>query len=218
MRIINLLINESLLKAELALNTANAETVVALCRNYARLLAEYRHELSELRGIPEINLAEASALGRELVEQARRAVKAAIEITDRDQDRIGALLDSFVSITQHQAADTFNSLKYEDADNWTASEAGVQRILPTGRENGVGMRRVAVAVGGASGINEPVFEKSQSPSGSHSAGAGIEMFSFDDQTMISEMATELLTVEEAEEIAGRLRREAFVDHKITFYK
>ena len=81
MKIINLLINEDVLKAEIALERAGSDDIVTLGRAYLASLREYREQLHGLGGIPDINLAEQSKLGRELVEQSRRAIRAAIEIT-----------------------------------------------------------------------------------------------------------------------------------------
>ncbi len=125
MKIINLLINEQLLKAELALGKATSDNIVQLCRDYLRLLSEYRDQLHKLRGIPEINLAQSSSLGRELIEQSRKAVRAAVEITVREHNSTQALLGSFVSIKAHEAAETFNTLAYKDATNWETFSGGI---------------------------------------------------------------------------------------------
>ena len=127
MKIINLLINENVLKAELALEQASSENIVQLCRNYLALLTEYRDQLFGLRDIPELNLEQQSSLARELIEQARRAVRAAVEITVRERNRTTALLDSFIKITNHQAADTFNLFSYKGHTNWEAGSGGVRR-------------------------------------------------------------------------------------------
>lgn len=191
------MINEHLLKAELALNDATADNVIGLCRNYLHLLAEYRDHLRELRGIPEINLAQASALGRELVEQARKAVLASVEITVREYNRTEALLGSFVSITNYQAAETFNYLEYKGAVNWKASSAGVHRILPTGSGETAEFRRTFASSAIAVRANESATVTNAATT----------------ETIIDQ-----LTVEEAVDTAGRLRREAYVNHKITFLK
>jgi len=158
MKIINLLINESVLKAELALEHAKSEDIIQLCRNYLALLTEYRDQLFGLRDIPELNLDLQSALARELIEQARRAVRAAIEITVREHNRTEALLKSFTTITKHDAAKTFNLFSYKGHTNWEAGSGGVQSS--DGKE------------------------------------------------------VEKMTVEEAVEIASRLRREAYVMNRL----
>jgi len=126
MTIINLLINESLLDAELALSKATSDNIVELCRNYIRLLTEYRDRLYELRGIPEINLAQTSLLGRELIEQARKAVRAAVEITVRERNQTESLLESFTSISGYEATETFNQLKYKGFDSWELRGGGIR--------------------------------------------------------------------------------------------
>jgi predicted phage tail protein len=126
MKIVNLLINENVLKAELELEQATSENIVQFCRNYLALLTEYRDQLFSLRDIPELNLEQQSALARELVEQARRAVRAAVEITVKERNRTEALLASFTKITISEAAATFNLFSYKGHTNWQAGSAGVQ--------------------------------------------------------------------------------------------
>ncbi|MET0751758.1 MAG: hypothetical protein ABWZ66_00160 [Pyrinomonadaceae bacterium] len=126
MTIINLLINESLIDAELALGKATSDNIVELCRNYLKLLTEYRDQLYDLRGMPEINIKQPSSLGRELIEQARKAVRAAVEITVRERNETESLLESFTTISGHEAAETFNQLKYKDSDSWEMRAGGIR--------------------------------------------------------------------------------------------
>ena len=205
MKIINLLINERLLKAELAVNEATSDDIIELCRTYLDLLAGYRDHLRGLRNIPEINLTQASTLGRELVEQARKAVRDSVEITVREHNRASALLESFTSITNRQAAETFNVLKYREADNWEASSLGVHRKLSDGRTEKPRFQLAAVG-----------------PSGSHTAGPGLDHLSlnhdYTKETPGKEISVEQFSVEEAIDIASRLRRDAYIDRKITFFR
>lgn len=127
MTIINLLINERLIDAELALSKATSDNIVELCRIYLKLLTEYRDQLYELRGIPEINLKQSSSvLGRELVEQARKAVRAAVEITVRERNATESLLESFTSINGFEAAETFNQLQYKGFSAWELRAKGIR--------------------------------------------------------------------------------------------
>lgn len=118
MLIIELLVNEKLIKAEFALNQANSGNIVDLCRDYLQVLTEYRDELYKLRGVPEINLQQPSLLARELVEQVRKAIRSAVEITTRERHRTESLLASFISISGYEVVNTFNRLKYRGFDNW----------------------------------------------------------------------------------------------------
>jgi hypothetical protein len=69
---------------------------------------------------------------------------------------------------------------------------------------------------------EPAISEQPGPSGSHSAGPGIEHLNFyrsyGEEPGINDRSVEKLTVEEAVDIASRLRREAYIDCKITFFK
>lgn len=126
MRIINLLINEDLLKAELALEKATADDVVELAKNYLEKLKEYRDQLHQLGGIPEIDIAQQSKLGRELIEQSRKAIRAAIEVTTNERNRVESLVDSLTLINGWDAAATFNRLKHKDSMDWELAASEVR--------------------------------------------------------------------------------------------
>lgn len=127
MLIVELLVNENLLKAEFALNQANSGNIIELCREYLRILTEYRDELYKLRGSPEITLQQSSSLARELTQQVRKAIRSAVEITTRERNKTEALLESFTSISGYEAIDTFNRLKYKGFDDW---HLGANSIYP----------------------------------------------------------------------------------------
>jgi hypothetical protein len=126
MLIVELLVNENLIKAETALSGADSDNIVELCRKYILLLTKYRDELSKLRGIPEINFQRSSALARELTEQVRKAIRSTIEITTRERNHTESLLESFTAISGYEAAETFNRLKYKGFDNWEMRAAGIR--------------------------------------------------------------------------------------------
>lgn len=126
MKIINLPVNENLLQAKAALAQAASENIVELSRNYLLALDAYRDELYRLSKMPEINLSYGSAFGRELIEQSRNSVRAAIELTVRERNKTQALLDSLTVITGYQAAETFNQLKYKGFDDWEMRAGGVR--------------------------------------------------------------------------------------------
>lgn len=132
MLIVNLLVNENLIKAEFALSQANAENIIELCGEYLQVLSEYRDELYKLRGMPEIDLQQPSTLARELAEQVRKAIRSALEITTRERNQTESLLGSFTSISGYQAIDTFNRLKYKDSNDW---ELGSNSIRPHNNSN-----------------------------------------------------------------------------------
>jgi hypothetical protein len=124
--IINLLINERLFNAELAFSRANSDNIIELCREYLRILTEYRDQLQALRVIPEINLQHSSTLARELTDQSKKAIRVAVEITVRERNQTEALLKSFTSISGYEAVETFNQLKYKGFDNWELRSSGIR--------------------------------------------------------------------------------------------
>jgi hypothetical protein len=158
MKIINLLINEDLLKAEIALERATADDIVELGNRYLDKLNEYREQLHGLSGIPEIDFAQQSRIGRELIEQSRKAVRAAIEVTTNERNRVESLINSLTLVNGWDAAATFNRLEHKDSKDWEL--AGTE---------------VRVAKGG-----------------------------------------ERMSVQDAVELAGLLRREAYIKWKLVF--
>ena len=155
-----ILTNEDLLKAELALKESTSENIVQLCRDYLLLLSEYRDQLYQLRGTPEINLNQSSTVAREQVEQMRKAIRTSLEITTSERNEIELLLKSFTSINSYEATKTFNRLEYKGFNTWELGAGGV---------------RLKGATDG-----------------------------------------KRLSVQEAVDTAGRLRRDAYIAHKIIF--
>jgi 5'-3' exonuclease len=139
MLIVKLLVNEKLLNAESALNQADSGNIIELCRNYLAVLKEYRDELSKLRGAPEISFQKSSPLAREMTDQVRKAIRAAIEITTSERNLTESLLESFTSISGYEAADTFNYLRYKGFDNWEMQSGGV-RPKETGEDAIIGIQ------------------------------------------------------------------------------
>ncbi|MBX7173165.1 MAG: hypothetical protein K1X72_19505 [Pyrinomonadaceae bacterium] len=118
MQIIKLLISEKITNAKFALRNASSENIIELCREYLRLLDEFRDELDKLRGTPEINSSPNSLLARELIEQTRKAIRAEVELTTEEFNNTEALLNSFVSISDYDAVQTFNKLEYKGFIEW----------------------------------------------------------------------------------------------------
>lgn len=113
-----MLINEKLNKAESDLSRANSGNIIELCRDYLQTLTEYREDLYKLRGSPEINLQQPSALARELIEQFRKAVRTAVETATIKRHQTERLLRSFTAISGYEAVNTFNHLYYQGFDDW----------------------------------------------------------------------------------------------------
>lgn len=161
MKIVSLLINEDVARAERDFEMATSGNIVELCTEYLRVLDHYRQHLLNLQAIPEINFAENSNFVRELSQQSRKAVQATVELTETAHRLIESLLNSFTSINPRAAADTFNRLRFKDSGDWETDGSSVFVQ------------------------NAPDAEK--------------------------------MGADEAQETAGRLRREAYVDGRMTFF-
>jgi len=118
MKIVSLLINEDVARAERNFDRATSDNIVDLCGEYLTVLSEYRTHLTNLPQIPEVNFAEQSSLGRTLAEQSRMAVMAAIGVTETAHDLVEALLRSFTDVNASEAVETFNRLGYSGSNDW----------------------------------------------------------------------------------------------------
>ena len=126
MRFLDVFVNEGVLSAEIGLKQASSDTVVDECWNYLSHLTAYRHDLRSLRCLSDDALYARSPLSRELMTQARSAVRAVIEITVRETNRTEKLLEFFTAINVHQAAEVLNTCKYLGSGNWESSASGVR--------------------------------------------------------------------------------------------
>ncbi len=118
-------LEEKLRNARLALHGATSENIVALCKQYLALLAEYRAELYMLPSTLELNPRSSCSSGRADVDGTRKAVRAAIEHMTRERLWAEALLLSFTAISGYGAVETFNRQKYKGHDDWKLSACGV---------------------------------------------------------------------------------------------
>ena len=153
MRFLDVFVNEGILSAEAALRQASSDSVVDECKNYLIRLGAYRHDLRGLRCLSDDSLYVRSTLSRELISQARAAVRAVIEITIRETNRTEKLLEFFTSINVHQAAAVLNTCKYLGSSNWEASASGAR--FANGFETG--QISVAEAVGTASRLRREAY-------------------------------------------------------------
>lgn len=153
MLIVELLVNENLLKAESALQQADSGNIIELCRAYLRMLNEYREELYKLRGSSKISLQQSSSLARELTEQVRMAIRSALEITTRERNKTESLLESFITISGYEAVDTFNQIKYKGFDDW---QLGANSVHP-GNNGKNGQMNMQEAVDTASLLRREMY-------------------------------------------------------------
>lgn len=130
----NLLIDHEVLKAEIELERASADDVVAkanvylalltafdkqLCR-YARLLSRGRHQ-NQL------------AMGQDWVEHAPEPFSTAIHIAKSEILRVQRLLDKFSKISAAEAVEIFNRLGHRGSSNWEEATGEVRTTPGTDR-------------------------------------------------------------------------------------
>lgn len=105
-----------------AVNRATSESIVAQCKEYLALLAEYRSHLYELQGV---NQQYASPFLTEEVPD-RKTIREAIEGTTRERNRTQLLLLSLTTVSGYEAVEIFNQRKYEGHDDWELRASGVK--------------------------------------------------------------------------------------------
>ena len=110
-----------------ALDNATSDNIVGLCKQYLALLAEYRAELYKLPDALGVNQWSGPFLWED-VDNARKAIRAAIEKTTRERNGTEALLLSFTSVSGYEAVETFNRQKYKGYTDWELRAGGVVRF------------------------------------------------------------------------------------------
>ena len=118
-------LEEKLRNARLALDGAASDNVIELCKQYLALLAVSRAELYKLADKLELNPRSRSSRTRETIGDTRKVVRASIEHTTQERNRIEKLLLSFTAVSGYEAAETLNEVKHNGRDNWELRAGGV---------------------------------------------------------------------------------------------
>jgi hypothetical protein len=118
-------LEQRLQAAKHAVNSATSESIVAQCKQYLALLADYRSRLYELSGNAAVRQQSVSpSLPEELPD--RKTIREAIEITTRERNRTQLLLLSFTTVSGYEAVEIFNRRKYDGHDDWELRASGVK--------------------------------------------------------------------------------------------
>jgi hypothetical protein len=107
-----------------ALNKANPENTVELCKRYLALLDEYRLQLYELGKSGVSRQPISSALAEDLA--ARKSLREAIERTTRERNRTELLLLSITTVSGYEAVQMLNQRKYNGHNDWELRSSGVK--------------------------------------------------------------------------------------------
>lgn len=118
--------HEKMREAKFSLQTATIENIVERCQKYLRLLDDYRDNLYKFRGSPEINRRQKNQLSPEAVNDLRKQIRAAVEKTTSERNKIEDLIKSFVAINGYDAAQTLNRFEYKGFDDWVLKAGGVR--------------------------------------------------------------------------------------------
>jgi CRISPR/Cas system endoribonuclease Cas6 (RAMP superfamily) len=119
-------LEEKLQHARHALNSATSENIIALCKQYLALLAEYRGKLYDLQGTPGIRQPSASSSSPKDLADLRKAIRASIENTTKERNRTEVLLLSLTTVSGYDAVKIFNRRKYEGHNDWELRASGIK--------------------------------------------------------------------------------------------
>lgn len=114
---------EKLDHARQALKGATSENIVALCKQYLGLLADYREQLYELANS---GFRQKSASSSSTVDLARKSFRAAIEKTTQERNRTELLLLSITTVSGYEAVEMLNRRNYEGHSDWELRSSGVK--------------------------------------------------------------------------------------------
>ena len=117
-------LEEKLQASRQALNTATSENIIERCKQHLALLAEYRIQLYKLQDLPGVHQKSTLSLSGEVPD--REAIRAAIETTTHERNRIQVLLLSFTTVSGYEAVEIFNQRSYEGHDDWELRASGVK--------------------------------------------------------------------------------------------
>ena len=109
-----------------ALEGANSENIIELCKRHLALLAEYRSHLYKLRHTSSIDQRSGHVPSPEDLNDTRKVVRAAIENTTQERNRTEMLLLSLTTVSGYEAVKIFNRLNYLGHVDWELRASGVK--------------------------------------------------------------------------------------------
>jgi hypothetical protein len=127
-------LEEKLQNTRRALEGANSENIIELCKQHLALLAEYRSHLYEFRHTFSIDKRSVHARSPQDLNDTRKVVRAAIENTTQERNRMEMLLLSLTTVSGYEAAKIFNRLKYMGHVDWELRASGVKFSGGTSRD------------------------------------------------------------------------------------
>jgi hypothetical protein len=117
---------EEMHSAKQAFESATSANIIECCQKYLVLLTAYRDELYKFRGTPEIDRHQKSLLAREVTDNIRKEIRAAVETVTRERNKVESLLKSFTAISGYEALETFNKCQYKGFSNWEIKAGGIR--------------------------------------------------------------------------------------------
>jgi hypothetical protein len=119
-------LEEKLQNTRRALEGANSENIIELCKQHLALLAEYRSHLYKLRHRYSIDQRSVHVPSPEDLNDARKVARAAIENTTQERNRTENLLISLTTVSGYEAAKIFNRLNYLGHVDWELRASGIK--------------------------------------------------------------------------------------------
>lgn len=128
MRLIKSMENRGLENARTALDEGTADDLIIRAERYLALLDEHLGSLRSLKGIPRSTFAAQPRFADLLIEQTRAAIRAEIESSTSEKNRIRVLLDSLLMISGWGAVETLNVQSFRNACDWNLIGTSIRSI------------------------------------------------------------------------------------------
>lgn len=129
MKLLSLLIDHEVLKAEIELEDATAEDVLERAKVYFALLCAFRRQLRAFTQMSAMRVT--TNVGP--AERPVDPIATAIEVVESEVIRVERLIASFTTISAWEAAQIFNRVNYRGSNEWEAAANEVRTAFGTER-------------------------------------------------------------------------------------
>ena len=133
MKLLNLLIDEEVLKAEIELENATADNVLERAKVYLALLLAFRKQLHTFARITVRRTVTQPSTARVPSEPTHDTIEIAIGVAESEILRVEKLLDSLTRISPWEAAQIFNRVGFRGSRDWEAAANEVRTSIGTER-------------------------------------------------------------------------------------
>ena len=133
MKLLNLLIDHEVLRAEIQLEDATAENVLERAKVYFALLCAFRRQLETFAGMSVMREPGPARFAATTTDRPVDPIATAIGVVESEITRVDRLIVSFTTISAWEAAQIFNRVGYRGSTEWEAAANEVRTTIGTER-------------------------------------------------------------------------------------